>query len=406
MRQRWIYLVCALLIATTGKANESPGNDAPEILAIELPEDMGSIGRGSDSNEPLSSSTPQDIHLESYIQGVLDAKFQKYAVVATVRNGHIILSHLPPDTVKANKIITYVKKMTSVSHITVGGDSATLGELPKDPQTGEDRLLTKHDYTGIWLPQSTILFPSQIANPRQICFSVGHRMGDTVCGGHNGSAVTFGDQFPMYRWTNVWQWKGDLQLELEAGVFAVFNQDHSSSRLQNADYYAGIPLSYAVGPWAFRARLYHISSHLGDEYMHHHRHICRKNRSFEAIDFFSSYQITSGIRVYGGPGVVIHSDSQMRVKPLYAEYGSEVRAFRHNFTQLFGQPFLAMHFRNYQDTNFDMDVTYALGYEWGKIQGVGRKIRLFMEYHDGFSSEGQFSHKKTNFFGLRLSYGF
>ncbi len=96
----------------------------------------------------------------------------------------------------------------------------------------------------------------------------------------------------------------------------------------------------------------------------------------------------------------------MRVKPLYAEYGMEVRAFRHNFTQLFGQTFLSMYFRNYQDTNFDMDSSYALGYEWGKISGYGRKIRLFLEYHDGFSCEGQFSKRRTNYFGLRLSYGF
>ncbi len=401
LRLALVPLFALSLLTNLALSEERTASDSPEIMTIELPEDFVSIGTRGDQEEPLPASTPEDKNLESYVQGLLDAKFSKYAVVATVRNGQVVLSHLPTESLKAIKIISYVKKLACVTHITIGGDSATLNTI-----TSPERPLTKHDYTGIWLPQSTILFPAQVANPRQLSFSVGHRLRDFACGGKNGSVVTFGDQFPLYRWANIWKWKGDLQLEVEAGVFAVFNQDHSSSRLQNADYYAGIPLSYAVGPWAFRARLYHISSHLGDEYMHHHRHKRRKNKSFEAVDFFTCYQITNGISVNGGPGVVVHSDSQMRVKPLYAEYGMEVRAFRHNFTQLFGQPFLSMYFRNYQDTNFDMDSSYALGYEWGKIQGYGRKIRLFVEYHDGFSCEGQFSKRRTNYFGLRLSYGF
>ena len=401
MHIRKLFLLSACLSMMSLTANDTKDLNAPSSLIIELPADTSPITNKLAGDEPLQPMSQEDRALESYIQGTLDAKFHKYAVIATVRNGHVILSHLPPDTVKANQIISYVKKMSSVSHITIGGDSATVYDPPKD-----ERMLTKHDYTGIWLPQSTILFPTMVANPRQICFSVGHRFDDTACAGHNGSYVTFGDQFPIYRWSNVGKLKGDMQLELEAGLFAVFNQDHSSSRLMNADYYAGIPVSYAVGPWAFRARLYHISSHLGDEYMHHHRRTRRKNKSFEAIDLFASYQLTNGIRLYGGPGVVIHSDSQMRVKPLYLEYGMEVRAFRHNFTQLYGQPFLAMHLCNYQDTNFDFDATYALGYEWGKIQGFGRKIRLFAEYHDGFSNEGQFSDRRTSYFGVRLAFGF
>ncbi|MDB6081880.1 MAG: hypothetical protein JWO53_1152, partial [Chlamydiia bacterium] len=94
------------------------------------------------------------------------------------------------------------------------------------------------------------------------------------------------------------------------------------------------------------------------------------------------------------------------IDPLYAEYGMEVRAFRRNFTQLYGQYFLSMYFRNYQEENFKFDATYAIGYEWGKLQGLGRKIRLFLEYHDGFSLDGQFSKKKTDYVGIRLSYGF
>jgi len=96
----------------------------------------------------------------------------------------------------------------------------------------------------------------------------------------------------------------------------------------------------------------------------------------------------------------------MRMKPFYIEYGFETRGTRTDFKQLFGQPFFAVHARNYQDVGYALDTTCALGYEWGKIHGIGRKIRIFAEYHHGYSPEGQFSRIKTQYIGLRIAYGF
>jgi hypothetical protein len=391
----YVFVLLALF-GTSGflYALEAPlGKKPPYEIAIELPVDLAVAPAQEDE-----SLLTEDERLEAYIQGVVDTKYAKYHVIVAVRNGHVLLSNLPRDTIKANKIITYVKKFSSLP--TSRKDETVVAETESEGQ-----LLTDEDYTGIWLPQSTVLFPAQVANPRNIAFSVGPRVHD-VCGGHIGTAFSFGDQFPIYRWANIWKWHGDLQLEAEAGAFCVFNHDDPSFPMQNADYYAGIPISYAVGPWAFRARFYHISSHLGDEYMEKTRHVHRKNRSFEAVDFFTAYQIKDHFLVYGGPGCVVHSDDEMHIPPLYFQYGLEVRAWRHNFTQLYGQPFFAMHFCNAQEHHFNFDTTYALGYEWGKLQGFGRKIRLFVEYHDGYSPDGQFCTQKTNYLGLVLSFGF
>jgi len=378
-------LIGSLLLTTFFAHAED--DSAPKLIAIELPEDIKA--------QPISQ-LPEEKRLQAYFQGIVDSKYKKYQVNVMVRNGHIILTNLPEDTIRANKIIAFVKRHTAM-------DVVLPDPLESAKMRGE--LVTEKGYTGIWLPQSTVLFPTNVANPRQLSFSVGHRMGDK-CGGKNASAVSFGDQFPLYRWPSVWKWKGDLQLELEGGVFPVFCHDCKHSPMQNADYYAGIPLSYAVGPWAFRARLYHISTHLGDEYMEHQRSWKRKNKSFEAVDFFTAYKINDNITVQGGPGCIFHSDKEYSIKPFYVEYGAEARGFRTNFTQLYGQPFLSMYFRNYQQDNFRFDATYAVGYEWGKIQGLGRKIRLFLEYHDGMCVDGEFSHKRSHFVALRLSYGF
>jgi hypothetical protein len=384
-------------------SNSFNGQSEQNILAVELPADFLAILPDPAANdEKVSPKTQQDIYLEAYLQGSLDSKFPKSGVLVTVRNGDVLLMHLPNDKVEADKIVTYIKKFCGSTEACSPNNILT-SEAAHEKEEKQEFQRSKRK--GTWFPQSTVLFPTMVANPRQMCFSIGRRFRDEATG-QNNSDVTFGDQFPLYRWSNVWKWKGDLQLELEAGVFAVFNHDHPSAPLINADYYVGIPLSYAVDRWAFRARLYHISSHLGDEFLLNHHKAHRRNKSFEAADFFTSYQLTNAIRVYGGVGSIVHSDSQMHLKPLYVEYGTEVRILRHNWTQLYGQPFMAIHLQNFQDNNWEPDAYYALGYEWGKIYGVGRKVRLFLEWHDGFSADGQFSRKRNDWFAIRLTYGF
>ena len=58
-----------------------------------------------------------------------------------------------------------------------------------------------------------------------------------------------------------------------------------------------------------------------------------------------------------------------------------------------------------QTNHWQFDFTTQLGYEWSKLQGVGRKMRIFLEYHKGYS-EGQFFKDRTQYGAIRLSWGF
>ncbi len=363
-----------------------------QVGAIEIPEDcqVGPLQIDESSSEQ---------YVEAYIRGVVDTKFPEERVGVAVRNGEIILSNLPTNEEQAQKIVAYVNTLTKWS---VRDDRPALIAY-NDPQVDEVSIKPQEGWQGIWLPQSTVLFPTQIANPRQVCFSGSFRFHDRV-GGRFASDVVLGAQFPIYRWAHVYD--GDLQLEVEGAVFAVFDLRKSTFPLINADYYAGIPITYAKGPWSYRIRTYHISSHVGDEFLCEHHGFNRKNKSFEALDFSVDYQFNPYLRAFGIVGSVFLSDREMHMKPMYLQYGFEARGPRTDFTQLFAQPFLSVFLENAQDVHYHMNSSYALGYEWGKINGVGRKVRIFLEYHDGFSPEGQFCRKETKYFGIRFSYGF
>jgi hypothetical protein len=265
---------------------------------------------------------------------------------------------------------------------------------------------------GIWLPEDPVLFKPFIADPREVDYSVGWRFNDNALV-KNVIDVSFGDIITFYRWTDVGSCHGQLDISLEGGLWAVFDPLHYSAPLMNADYYVGIPVTYAFGPWAFRLRGFHISSHVGDEFLlnhRHDRHFKRKNPSAEYIDFFVSYYLREDIRLYGGLGVVAAMDESFPIGRFYAEAGAELHMSQLGFIdlhdQIYGRPFYGMHFHFQTKHERHVDQTYVLGYEWGKLCGLQRILRAFIEYHDGYSCEGQFFALPTNYFSIRISYGF
>lgn len=362
-----------------------------------------------EASVPLESRGGNDCYMEGYLQSLIDMHYSEFSVRVCVEDGVVHLSGLPANCMLRESIVTFVTDFPDVCEIVVDSE-----ELCYERPCSWGPFSFGGE--GEWLPQSTVLFQPLIADPRLMNFSVGIRPHDDIMG-HHGFPVTFGDDFPLYRWFDVGicDVVGDLQVSIEAGVQALFGSKYMGFRagedrlgLFNADYYAALPITYAHGNFSYRFRVWHISSHLGDEFLVAVPTTVRLNPSTDAIDFFASYQLSECIRIYGGMGYVFHSHTSFPVKRLYAEYGMEVKVLGHRdlCTNLYWQPFLAMHFRNWAENDWDFDETFALGVEWSKLQGVGRKIRLFVEYHDGYSLMGQFSKMRNDYIQLRLAYGF
>lgn len=350
-----------------------------------------------------------DPYLEGYIQALVDVHFYEYRVIVVVKNHTVILSNLPKNELTATSIVSFVRDLPGVKHVEVK-------EISLEEIQSREKYVEQPRVNGIWFPQTTVLFQPLMADPREPYNYAAYRYGDKVIGKQVAS-VGIGDDFPLFRWRDVFKWKGDLQIGIQGGVWAVFNyshipnkKKHESCELVNTDYFLGIPLTYAYDRWSFRARLYHISSHLGDEFIVNHPaylHL-RKNPSYEALEFISSYQLSGHLRVYGGPGFILHSDPTFRMKTLFVKYGTELRILGQKlyYHQLYGTPFLAIHLENWQVRDWNLDLFIKLGYEFSKLQGVGRKLRLYIDYHHGYSYEGQFFLERTQYGEAGFSWGF
>lgn len=350
-----------------------------------------------------------DAYLEGYIQALVDMHFYEFQVLVSVRDHKVLLGNLPHNDLLSHSIVAFVQDIPGVKSVEVRQ------EFSKEDMAMRLKYTEQPRVEGVWFPQMTVLFQPLIADPRQPMYYVAYRWGDEVVG-KEAIAVALGDDFPIFRWRNVFRWNGDLQIDIEAGVWAVFNfhhVDHSRGdmcELFNTDYLLGFPLTYAVDRWSFRLRPYHISSHLGDEFLCNHPKAVRDrcNPSFEAIDFYSSYQLNRHVRLYAGPGVVFHSDDSFHLKPFYVGYGTEIRVWgrKLNYHRLYGTPFLAIFVDNWQQHHWEFDFNGKAGYELSKLQGVGRKMRIYVAYHHGFSWEGQFFNVRTQYGEAGFSWGF
>jgi len=354
---------------------------------------------------PKELESASDSYFEGYIQALIDMHFAEYCIVVIVKNRCVWLANLPKNCLTANSIAAFVRDVPGVCEVIV------LDGVPPEDAELREKYVNRPTINGIWFPQTTELFQPLIAGPRQVGYSLGYRSGDQVCGNKCG-AFSLGDDFPIYRWLDLF-WDGDMQIGIEAGIWSVFNfHPHhdiaGGTELVNTDFYVGIPLTYARGKWSFRYRIYHISGHLGDEFLINHPGFDRVNPSVEGTDLYVSYQATDAIRFYVGPGVYVHSDPSYKWKPMYIEYGTEARFLSHKFycQRLYGTCFIALDWRNFQELDWNFDGTYIGGYEFSKLQGIGRKFRVYIGFHHGYSVEGQFAKERTHYMEYNFSYGY
>lgn len=367
-------------------------------------EDLAGLSRSDNiPQESLNGAT--DPYFEGYIQALVDMHFYEYKVVVLVHDHTVWLANMPKNKLLSKSIVSFVKDVPGVKEVKV------INGVPPKILEDREKYVNRPRVRGIWFPQTTELYQPMIADPRSATYSIGYRGGDRVIS-KNVIYVSLGDDFPIFRWLDVFS--GDLQIGIEAAIWSVFDVDvkppniNGGTALVNTDFYVGIPLTYAINSWSFRFRVYHLSSHLGDEFLVNHPGFNRVNPSYEAIDFFSSFQASDAFRVYFGPGLILHSDKSFPMERVYVEYGAEARFLGKKiyYHRLYGNCIVGVFFRNWQVLHWNMDSTWVAGYEISKLQGVGRKMRILASFHNGYSLEGQFFKRKTTYGTIGFEYGF
>jgi hypothetical protein len=246
------------------------------------------------------------------------------------------------------------------------------------------------------LPEAE-LFSPLIADPRQPRFSLSFQHYKTPTQTFNAASVALGEYFGFA--SGILGESGLSQFGIQASVFALFNLDADSKDLINADYWIGLPLSYRKGAWSYVLRLYHQSSHLGDEFILGNPGVNRVNLSYEGVEFLVAHEWDE-VRVYGGGGYLLHTiphDLDSKSAHVGAEYIYPHAAGEFDFIA-------ATDVRFAEEVDWAGSYSYQAGLELRNHSR--RRARLMLEHFNGHSPNGQFYQEKLRYNGIGLYFGF
>ncbi len=220
-------------------------------------------------------------------------------------------------------------------------------------------------------------------------------------------SVGIGDRLGLFRWNGPALGEG-RQLSLAGNIYAQFDLNAPSFDLINADYLIGLPLTYRRGPVAGRLRVYHQSSHLGDEFLLRGT-IQRENVAFESLESVVSIDL-GPLRPYGG-GEYLFAGTPSNLVSLVAHGGVELR-----------QPggllptgdsgrirlIAALDVKSVEELEWAVAWSARAGFEIGgrpEAEHRSRRWSLLGEFYDGPSPYGQFFHEGVSYYGLGLHLG-
>jgi len=251
------------------------------------------------------------------------------------------------------------------------------------------------------LPRGDV-FCTLIADPKAMRSFASYQKGDKDDLASDIAAVGIADQFPFFRAAANGAGNG-VQFGISGAVFAQFDLRAASYDLINADYMIGLPLTFRAGAFSGRARIYHQSSHLGDEFVLRPNAPDRENLSFESAELLLSIDI-SALRLYGGGENFFHRDPD-ELADMLAHGGIELRPRASvNFGSLaVGRIVAAADVKVVNDSTTRTGVSVRAGFEFGRPHDdevPSRRWSLLAEYYDGPSPYGQFHRRKVRLTGL------
>lgn len=191
-----------------------------------------------------------------------------------------------------------------------------------------------------------------------------------------------------------------VQLALQAAVFAQFDLETRSADLLNADYLVGLPLTFRRGALSGRARLYHQSSHLGDELLLRPGvEVRNQDLTFEALELLLAGE-AGPLRLYAGGEYLFHRNPAALDAAL-AHGGAELRPGLHGAVR----PVAAVDVKVSEQQEWRPAVSVRAGVELVPHRGrqiPPRAFDVLLELYDGPSPYGQFVLESVRFAGIGL----
>ncbi|MEM9186880.1 MAG: DUF1207 domain-containing protein [Planctomycetota bacterium] len=188
------------------------------------------------------------------------------------------------------------------------------------------------------------------------------------------------------------------QVDIEGAAMVRLNIDENRD-LDASDFRFGVPITYGAGRVRYKTGYYHVSSHLGDEFITRNGN-SRVNYVRDAILFGVSYNPTPAWRVYGETAYAVFTAGG--AEPWEFQLGVEYH--QPGPTDIYGTPFFATNAHLREEVDFGGDWTTQVGWLWRGVSGS--TLRVGLHYVNGKSTQYQFFSDNEEQIGVGAWYDF
>ena len=214
-------------------------------------------------------------------------------------------------------------------------------------------------------------------------------------------AGTVGGRFPIVRYGSIgasdpegWQidfdGAGFTRLDVGAGTV-----------LDAVDFKAGVLMTWRRGHTAVKGGFFHLSSHIGDEFLQ--RHPIFERRDYVRDTFIGGVRqdLTAAFSVYGEFGYAVRALGG--AEPYEIQFGAEYNPIAAGSWR--GSPFAGINVHMRQEFGTGGNVNASAGWQWSGTDS-GTVIRTGVQYYNGKALQYQFFDKHETLLGVGTWFGF
>lgn len=276
-------------------------------------------------------------------------------------------------------------------------------EEPPPKPTKDDLRQQAYDWEAEFAPEND-LYRTYLAAPRQ-CKSGSKVQFPLRNAGDGNSNVkienVLGGHRPLVGWTDGQHPDVEMQLQVEAAVFSRFDITEAWD-MDAADYRFGFPFLYRTGDVILKVHPYHITSHLGDEYISRVGSD-RKSYHLDELAIGVSFPAAASWRVYAEIGYGVYTGRE--TDPGRAQIGAEYMLA--SISQRI-VPFLAIDLQTRNEIDWNWNATAMIGLMMipKKGLGTGHGLRGTLEYYRGNDSQAEFKEDREHYLAIGFAADF
>ena len=193
-----------------------------------------------------------------------------------------------------------------------------------------------------------------------------------------------------------------FQIDIEGAVALRMNLEHERDMMAN-DFRFGFPITFGNKYWQFKTGYYHVSSHMGDEYMITNNAMSdRINYYRDSIVLGISRRFCQHFRVYAETAYAAFGCGE-QTDPWEFQFGIEfapiypANGFR-------GSPFVAVNAQLFEELDFSGYLCVQAGWMW---RGASNQMfRIGLQYINGYDDQYEFHYDNIQKIGFGIWYDY